>query len=301
MTSPQGRFAAGAALLDGATMTQARAVGKHLFLGFAHEPAGRPVSAPGGVAEEGWLRVHLGLYGAWDFHGRISAIGPGVATSMGAPRARRTVRIGEGEQPIRGAGAVEDEEGLWSAPDPVGQVRVRLLTDECLADLRGPIVCEVLTADDVATVVAQAGPDPRVAEGPEPEDVFVRRLTSRGSPVGVLLMDQSVVSGIGNIYRAEMLFRAGLDPHTPGRRVPAEVARDLWRDWVDLLDDGVRTGAMVTRADLDAAGREHAVGSPDDRHAVYGRAGRPCLVCGTPVALEDMAGRKLFWCPTCQV
>ena len=301
VTSPQGRFAAGAALLDGATMTHARAVGKHLFLGFAREPAGSPDSAPGTVVEERWLRVHLGLYGAWDFHGRISAIGSGVATSMGAPRVRRAVRIGEGEQPIRGAGADGDEGDPWTAPEPVGQVRVRLLTEQCLADLRGPIVCEVLTADEVAAVVAQAGPDPRVADGRAPEDEFVRRLTSRGSPVGVLLMDQSVVSGIGNIYRAEMLFRAGLDPHAPGRRVPAEVARDLWRDWVHLLDDGVRTGAMVTRADLDAAGREHAVGSPDHRHSVYGRAGQPCLVCGTPIALEDMAGRKLYWCPTCQV
>ena len=159
----------------------------------------------------------------------------------------------------------------------------------------------MLTPDEVAAVIARAGPAPRVHTQPGTEDDVVRRITSRGVPIGVLLMDQSVVSGIGNIYRAEMLFRAGLDPHTPGRRVPADVARALWRDRVDLLDDGIRTGVMVTRADLDTAGREHAVGSPEDRHAVYGRAGRPCLVCGTPIALEAMAGRKLYWCPSCQV
>ena len=299
VTSPQGRFAAGAALLDGATMTTARAVGKHLFLSFARELPASAGAGQGETAEERWLRVHLGLYGAWDFHGRITPIGAGVASSMGAPRVRRAVRIGEGEQPIRSADA--DDDGPWTAPEPVGQVRVRLLTDECLADLRGPIACEVLTVDEVAAVVAQAGPDPRVDDGRDREDDFVRRLTSRGSPVGLLLMDQSVVSGIGNIYRAEMLFRAGLDPHVPGRRVPDEVARDLWRDWVHLLDDGVRTGAMVTRADLDDAGRELALGSPEHRHAVYGRAGEPCLVCGTPIALEELAGRKLYWCPTCQV
>ena len=54
-------------------------------------------------------------------------------------------------------------------------------------------------------------------------------------------MDQSVVAGIGNIYRAELLFRARLDPHTPGRRVPTEVARALWDDWAVLLADGIRT------------------------------------------------------------
>jgi endonuclease-8 len=83
-SSPQGRFAAGAALLDGAVMTEARAVGKQLFLGFDVER---------------WLRVHLGLYGAWDFHGRISPIAAGTEArgSFGAPRVTRALRMGEGE------------------------------------------------------------------------------------------------------------------------------------------------------------------------------------------------------------
>jgi formamidopyrimidine-DNA glycosylase len=308
VSSPQGRFADGAALLDGLPMVAARAQGKHLFLGFGHG-----TDEVLGAAAQRWLRVHLGLYGAWDFHGVVSPIADGAtaAASLGAPRVRRSRRMGEGERDVlpgrSGAGDPPDDgaapddgavPGPWP-PEPVGQVRVRLETAVTVADLRGPTACTVVTVDEVRAVVAAAGPDPRTA-GPEGEGEFVRRLTSRRVAVGQLLMDQAVVSGIGNIYRAEMLFRAELDPYTPGTRVPAETARALWRDWVGLLEDGVRTGVMVTRADLSPADRRRAVRSRDLRHAVYGRAGERCLRCGAPVALAEVAGRKLYWCPGCQ-
>jgi endonuclease-8 len=280
-SSPQGRFAAGAALLGGSVMTQARAVGKQLFLGF---DSGR------------WLRVHLGLYGAWDFHGRISPIAGGgeARGSLGAPRVTRTLRMGEGERPVDSAEAE-------FPPPPVGQVRVRLLTEKSVADLRGPTACEVLTEAEVAGVVARLGPDPVHDPGPDGEDEFVRRLTGRTVPVGQLLMDQAVVAGIGNVYRAEILFRARIEPHTPGRRIPAEVARELWRDWVGLLADGIRTGAMITRGDDTEEGRALALADVGQRHWVYKRTGEPCRVCGTAVAVETMATRNLYWCPTCQV
>lgn len=325
VSSPQGRFAAGAALLDGRVMTTASAVGKQLLVAFAAGGAGpeagsRSLREAGAPAEDDvrWLRVHLGLYGAWDFQGQVSAISPGAdpAASLGAPRRRPAVRMGEGERALARStaphtmpgttpGAAQEsateQESPGFPPAPVGQVRVRLLTARTVADLRGPTACEVVSGDDVAALVHRAGPDPRVDAWPDPESVFVQRLTSRATPVGALLMDQSVVSGIGNVYRAEMLFRARLDPHTPGRQVPAAVARDLWRDWVELLDDGVRTGVMVTREDLDDEGRRRALADPAARHAVYRRTGEPCPVCGTPVVSQEMAGRSLYWCPSCQV
>ncbi|GGC07620.1 Fpg/Nei family DNA glycosylase [Cellulomonas carbonis] len=302
-SSPQGRFADGAALLDGLVMVGSRAHGKHLFLGFAADGAA-DVEPVLGVAAERWLRVHLGLYGAWDFHGQVSPLLPGgdATASLGAPRVRRGVRMGEGERSIDADDAERaiDEPDAFP-PDPVGQVRVRLLTDATAADLRGPTACVVVTPDEVRAVVDAAGPDPRSTPGAEGEERFVERLTRRRVAVGQLLMDQAVVSGIGNIYRAEMLFRARLDPYTPGSSVPAEVARELWRDWEVLLDDGIRTGVMITREDLDDEGRRAALADRSQRHAVYGRAGEPCLRCGTPVALAEMAGRKLYWCPGCQV
>jgi endonuclease VIII len=283
VTSPQGRFAAGAALIDGRELLSSAAVGKQLFLTF-----------DGGLV----LRVHLGLYGAWDFLGAVSPLdeGSSVAASMGAPRVRR--RMGEGE--LAAELAADD-----FPPEPVGQVRVRLATEATVADLRGPTACEVLDEAAAAAVLDRLGPDPAVeadVQGgdSDPGARVVRTITAKRTAIGQLLMDQAVVAGIGNIYRAELLFRARLDPHTPGRAVPAETVRAIWDDWAVLLEDGIRTGVMLTREDLDADGRAAALVDSSLRHWVYGRAGEPCRVCGTHVVVEEMAGRKLYFCPVCQ-
>ncbi|KGM14110.1 Fpg/Nei family DNA glycosylase [Cellulomonas bogoriensis] len=294
VTSPQGRFADGARVLDGRPVVAAHAVGKHLFVGFGPtEGAAQPAPDRWSVASS-WLRVHLGLYGAWDFHGRLSPLTPGdvAVGSMGAPRLRRSVRVGEGESTLADDGPFP--------PDPVGQVRVRVATEQTVADLRGPSACELLTADEVRLLVARAGPDPHLDGSAAARRRFVEAVRARRVAVGQLLMDQSVVSGIGNIYRAELLFRAELDPWTPGRTVPAEVAGTLWDDWAVLLEDGITTGVMLTRADLAEGDRVRALTDPSLRHAVYGRAGRPCLRCAAPVVVEPMAGRKLYRCPACQ-
>ena len=286
VSSPQGRFAHGAALLDGRRLAGSRAVGKQLFLDF-----------DGGLV----LRVHLGLYGAWDLFGQISPLTEGMAAvgSMGAPRLRRAVRMGEVERERPADGGPGADEPF--PPPPVGQVRVRLATDASVADLRGPTACEVLDPESAAAAVARLGLDPATEDDLDAAGAEVaRRLTRRAVPIGQLLMDQSVMAGIGNIYRAEMLFRARLDPWTPGRQVPVEVARALWDDWAVLLADGIRTGVILTREDLDEAGRARALGDRSEQHWVYGRAGLPCRVCGTPVVVEDMAGRKLYRCPACQ-
>ncbi len=305
-SSPQGRFAEGAAVLDGRTPTEARAVGKQMFLGF----------------DDLWLRVHLGLYGAWDFAGEIlvdptiasangrmgqtnqrgtdlgdapimDAAGENSLSSIGAPR-RTRVHVRMSEQTT---GLGDDLE--WPPP-VVGQVRLRLMTDITCADLRGPTACELQTTDEMLATVAKLGPDPLVGDVAEGEERFTRVVRRKPTPIGQLLMDQNVVSGIGNVYRAEMLFRARQNPHTPGRDVPEETVRELWRDWVRLLAVGVETGQMMTMDDLAPEDYRKAMASRDDRHWVYHRAGLPCRVCGTAVVVEEMAARKLYWCPRCQ-
>ncbi|MGN7976245.1 Fpg/Nei family DNA glycosylase [Microbacterium sp. 22195] len=306
-SSPQGRFAEGAAVLEGREMLQAMAVGKQMFLEFEGDT---------------WLRVHLGLYGAWDFAGEI-LVDPTIAsangrmgqtnqrgtdldgvilddagenslTSIGAPRKTR-VRVRMSEQ----TKGLADEDAEWPPP-VVGQVRLRLLTDATCADLRGPTACALQTPDEMLATVAKLGPDPLVGDPAEGEERFVRIVRRKPTAIALLLMDQAVVSGIGNVYRAEMLFRARLNPHTPGRDVPEEVVRQLWRDWVRLLAIGVETGQMMTMDDLSPEQYRAAMASRDDRHWVYHRAGLPCRVCGTEIALEELGARKLYWCPFCQ-
>jgi endonuclease-8 len=185
-------------------------------------------------------------------------------------------------------------------PEPVGQVRVRLLTETIVADLRGPTRCEVLDPAQVERIVSKLGPDPLIDDGPAAEERFTRTVRRKGVPIGLLLMDQDVVAGIGNVYRAELLFRAKQNPHTPGRDVPEEHVRHLWTDWAKLLRIGVETGQMMTMDDLDPDEYRAAMANRDDRHWVYKREGLPCRVCGTNIVLEEMGARKLYWCPYCQ-
>ncbi|WP_284991198.1 DNA-formamidopyrimidine glycosylase family protein [Arthrobacter sp. efr-133-TYG-120] len=278
VSSPQGRFTAGAALLDRHELLEATAHGKQLFLRFDH-----------GVL----LHVHLGLYGAWSFGGDESFTG---ASSIGAPR-----RIGERESFSQEAEQGAGEGGARSyagPPEPVGAVRVRLISANGWADLRGATTCAAITDAEAAAVLARLGPDP-LHNRPDDRDEFVRRLLRRKTAVGLLLMDQSVVAGIGNIYRAEVLFRQRVDPWTPGSSLGAETAGRLWDDTVAAMSDGVRDGRIVTTPSaLWSGGNAGALDG--EAHFVYKRHGQPCRRCGETVGLAEIGARKLYWCPGCQ-
>ena len=183
----------------------------------------------------------------------------------------------------------------------VGEVRWRLRAESVVFELRGPTACELLSPREVAALLARLGPDP-LREDADPDRAW-QRISSSRSPLATLLMDQAVVSGIGNIYRAEVLFRHGLPPDLPGRDLDRSTWDAIWADLVHLMRDGVRSGQIDTvRAEHtpEAMGREPR----DDAHGgevyVYRRTGQPCLVCGTPVLTKVVAGRNLFWCPECQ-
>lgn len=302
VSSPQGRFAGGAALLDGHRLVAAEAWGKQLFCAFAPDRSGDAL----------WLRVHLGLYGAWSFAGDGSA---DVVHAIGAPRRR----IGERETTpdddgSGAAGAVEE----WTPPAPRGAVRLRLVGAHAVADLTGPTACEVLTGAEKAAVEARLGPDPIRDDGGRgsleaSRAAFVERVRRSRVTVGQQLMDQAVIAGVGNIYRAEALFRAGVDPLRPGRDVPEATLAGIWDDLVVLMRDGAERGAIVTTRPEDrvadgGGGRVTRQNTDGDADAVprdasfyvYHRDGLPCRVCGAPVLTKELAGRNLFWCGVCQ-
>jgi DNA-formamidopyrimidine glycosylase len=243
VSSPQGRFAADAATVDGVVCVGAESAGKHLFVE---------------LAGERFIHVHLGLIGKFD-------VAP-------AP-----------------------------APVPVGQVRLRLQNDTAYADLRGATQCDLVGPERRTQILERLGEDPLRPDA-DPARAW-DRISRSARPIGDLLMDQSIVAGVGNVYRAEILFRHRIHPLRPGRTLRRGQFLTLWADLVELMEYGVRTGR------IDTVRPEHtpeAMGRPPrrDDHGgevyVYRRHGQDCLVCGSRVRTDTLVGRNLFWCPRCQ-
>ncbi len=243
VSSPQGRFADEAAVLDGHTLTGAEAVGKHLFINFDVPGANR-------------VHIHLGLIGKLGF----------------APVA-----------------------------EPVGQVRLRIVADDRAADLRGPQWCRLITEDQYQKVLADSGPDPLRGDA-DPARGWAR-IRRSGKSIASLLLDQRVAAGVGNIFRAEVLFRHGIDPTTPGREIDEATWKVLWEDLVGLMAVALERGRIDTVADEhgpEAQERPPRVDAHGGEVYVYRRAGQPCLVCGTEVCTTVLEGRNLYWCSRCQ-
>ncbi len=190
---------------------------------------------------------------------------------------------------------------VWTAAQPARAagptVRMRVAVKGWYSDLVGPTRCRLIDGDQRQMLLARLGPDP-LRRGADPSLAFARITRSR-QPIAALLMDQSVVAGIGNVYRAELLFRSALDPYRAGVDVPEETWQEIWDEARTLMRSGVRSGRIVT---TDPADREHLsrVVRATDAHYVYRRTGRWCRRCRTEVRVADLAGRTLYWCPTCQ-
>ena len=212
---------------------------------------------------ERFVHVHLGLYGTFAVHHDVAEV-----------------------------------------PHPVGQVRLRLVTvgaPVSYGDLRGATTCDLVTAQQRDAVVARSGPDP-IRPDADPGAAWERIRRSR-APIGGLLMDQTVLAGVGNVYRAEVLFRHRLHPLRPGNTLRSGQFTALWDDLVGLMAEGVRTGRIDTvrpEHTPEAMGRAPRVDDHGGEVYVYRRDGRGCHVCGATVRTEVLQGRNLFWCPQCQ-
>lgn len=270
VSSPQGRYAEGAALVDGARIVDAFAHGKHLFVNFDHDLT---------------LNVHLGIYGNWSFGGDESFTG---ASSIGAPR-----KIGEKEHGNR-----QEQVEYAGPPEPKATTRCRIVSEHGWADLVGPTVCRTLTPVEVGAVRAKLGPDPLNSDA-DPQQ-FYRAAQKSSRPIGVILMDQSAISGVGNIFRAESLYRQQIDPLRSGKSLTDEQLRCLWEDNKHLLTIGVRVGRIITTDPQDRPGIVEEQAWPEHANYVYMHQGEDCRRCGTTIRMEQIAGRKLYWCPGCQ-
>ncbi len=235
VTSPQGRAAGAAAILDGGAIEAIDAWGKHLFYRWSTGDT---------------LHVHLGLYGR--FRKRASP-----------------------------------------PPEPRGQIRLRLVGERWTADLSGPIACELLDPAQEDRLLARLGPDPLRSDAGAFE-AFTAALARRRIPIGAALLDQRVIAGIGNVYRAELLFGAAMDPRRPARTLRGEEVRALWDATAAALREGSRTGRIVTRP------RPPGVRRIARGEAVWVYRRDRCGRCATPVERFELALRTMYRCPACQ-
>lgn len=197
--------------------------------------------------------------------------------------------------------------GLWGSwvvgprRPVVGQIRWRVSAADTTADLRGPAACELLVPDAVEALLGRLGPDP--LRGDADPDRAWQRINASRTPIAALLMDQRVLAGVGNVYRAELLFRHRIDPETPGRELERVVWDAMWLDLVALMRTGERTGRIDTvlpEHEPEAMGRDARVDDHGGEVYVYRRTDLPCLLCGTAIRRTVLVGRNLFWCPQCQ-
>lgn len=237
VTSPQGRFRAGAIRVSSRHLDRISAVGKHLFYGFDGDQI---------------IHIHLGRYGKFRQH----------------------------DNP---------------PPKPVGKVRVRMRGEHVTIDLNGPTTCRVINSEQCDAVTARLGPDP-LAGGRK--STVLQNIRECNKPLGSLLLDQSVVAGVGNIFRAEILFEIGVDPERLGSELTSGELDRLWRSLSGMMKKGLRYGRIIS-VTAKEAGRPLAGLQGNDRFRIYGKQDCPC--CEGPVETMELASRKLYFCRRCQV
>lgn len=246
VSSPQGRFAADAARVDGAVLERIEPYGKHLFYRWSTGEVGH---------------VHLGLFGKY--------------------RVQRTDH----------------------SPDPIGQVRMRLQAEPddnhqqfVTVDLSGPTACTIDPPSVRRDILARLGPDP-IRRGSTPA-AMIERVSRSTRGIGDLLMDQAVVAGVGNVYRAEALFVAGIHPLRPGTQCDDTELDALWAIVQGMLRQGVKDGRIVTvsREDLGISARARI----PRREATYAYKRDRCLLCGDEIQRLQIANRTSYHCPTHQ-
>ena len=265
---PQGRFT-DSDLIDGRKLQRVMAVGKHLGYDFGKDRI---------------LHVHLGLQGDFtEGSGPLPAVRGALRLRMWNAAAVKRAAVPGESKPHRWYSEDDGTDNL--APETIAWV-----------ELRGPMDCSVYSQEKWERLLKWLGPDPLNGDGAEE---FVAKVRKSKKPIAALLMDQTVAAGVGNIFRAELLYRARLDPFTAGKDVEEKALQSIWKDAGLLMKAAMTDRRIVTTKPAD---RPHKRGKAlkEEAHYVYRRQGRPCFVCGTNVLTKEMAGRNLFWCPVCQ-
>ncbi|TWU56269.1 Fpg/Nei family DNA glycosylase [Rubripirellula reticaptiva] len=181
------------------------------------------------------------------------------------------------------------------APEPRGAVRVRMVGQERSFDLNGPTCCELIDAEKFVAIKNRLGQDP-LCKDACPETLWQRMSRSR-SAIGTLLLNQSVIAGVGNIYRAEILFLLGIHPETPANQLSREQFDCLWELTGNLLKTGVKYNRIIT-VDPGLFNKPLSKLKSSERLCVYKQSN--CRNCNTKIEDWLLGNRKIFACSKCQ-
>jgi endonuclease-8 len=240
VSSPQGRQADVAAVLDGHLLEHVEAHGKHLFYHWRCAPV---------------LHIHLGLIGSF-------------------------------------------RESVPPPPPPGPNVQLRMAGSRATVDLLGATTRELIDAVRQQEILDRLGPDP-LDSNADPQRAW-ERLSRRTIPIAAALLDQRILSGVGNVYRAEALFVTGIHPQRPANTLTRAEFDNLWHTLVAMLRQGVADRRIIT---VHASERVAAVDgvesvAPEDTFYVYQQ--EHCRRCGSPIRAWPIGPRRAYACERCQ-
>ena len=180
-------------------------------------------------------------------------------------------------------------------PEPRGAVRLRIIGQKKSFDLNGPNCCELIEKAEFDKLKLRLGEDP-LRDDACAETVW-RKMQKSRSAIGSLLLNQSVIAGVGNVYRAEILFLLGIHPQLPANEIKKRTFDEMWDLTVELLKIGVKHNRIIT-AGLDSNGRTGKRLKTSERLNIYKRI--RCPNCNSRVKNWELANRKMYACTKCQ-
>ena len=185
-------------------------------------------------------------------------------------------------------------------PPPTENTRLTMHGGGIALYLAGPTICELVDPEEEDEIRRRLGPDPlRNGEG-DTAARFQSNLVRRRIPIGAALLDQKVIAGIGNVYRAEALFLTGINPAVPSQELSSQSVERLWNESVDLLERGEKAGRIITVDPTEVGAKRRSDLPREKRLYVYGREGEDCRRCGNAISMTEMANRRIWWCAGCQ-
>lgn len=184
------------------------------------------------------------------------------------------------------------------APSPSPGTRLAIRSATAAVYLAGPTICELVDPGEEEAIHARLGPDPLAT--PDASAEFVSALSGRRLSIAAALLDQSIVAGIGNVYRAELLFLCGIHPETPAGALGESLSSELWSLAARELREGERLGRIVTVDPSEQGAANRRALPRGKRLYVYKRGGQPCRRCETEIEALDVGQRRTWFCPSCQ-